>query len=282
MPTWFWLSPTSKAICRFGTPSAASRTMRARCATRREACSPCALRSSSRLSSFVMRSAGTIRMALPPVFPQSPVPTAAVLLLSPHQCRTERLHQCRLVLLQPAQARGLRLGYLDETRHHPVRPAVVAAVAAGEAVGEGRYQPVDPGQPLRPEDDRQGGDLTRRQAVDLVVGRHDVGTTVEVEPARHPGEGFQGGGQVDGPQVVAGALEARQPVGRPTRSVPVEDDSGAPEPTMDHEAGKGGPAGGEQFGHPDVLAPQVRSGTPETSAPVGVEVPTGEACERLE
>src|SRR5581483_2560858 len=104
----------------------------------------------------------------------------------------------------------------------------------------------------------------------------------EVEPARHPGEGFQGGGQVDGPQVVAGALEARQPVGRPTRSVPVEDDSGAPEPTMDHEAGKGGPAGGEQFGHPDVLAPQVRSGTPETSAPVGVEVPTGEACERLE
>src|SRR5437879_3136129 len=154
MPTWFWLSPTSMAICRFGTASAARSTMRARCATRRDTCSPCALRSSSRLSSLVMRSAGTIRMALPPVsipqFPRTQLLYCCVATCdSAHQRRAEGFDQRSLVLLQPAESGGLRLSHLDD-----LVDDALAGLSLAEAEHEARRQPVDPDQPLHPEDDR--------------------------------------------------------------------------------------------------------------------------------
>src|SRR5205823_5515427 len=230
MPTWFWFSPTSMAICRFGTPSAARSTMRARCATRRDTCSPCALRSNSRRSSFVMRSAGTIRIALPSLsqFPSSPAAT------STDKRRSERLDECRLVFVEPTEAGRFRLDRIDN-----FLPDFLGSIHCHAAGAD----PEDPDEPLHPEDGRQRPDLARRQALDLVVGRHEVGAAIEVEPARRRGEGLEGGGQVEGPQVVAGSLEARQAVGRPTWPPTVEDDAVGPEAALDHEAGKGGPTG---------------------------------------
>src|SRR5438477_1576627 len=153
MPTWFWFSPTSMAICRFGTASAARSTMRARCATRRDTCSPCALRSNSRRSSFVIRSAGTIRIALPQPF-GSPVPHTPTAVASAHRRRAERLDEARLVLFEPAEADHLLLDHLDELVNESF-----CGVRFSEAGAEPRRQPEDPDEPLHPQDGRQRPDL---------------------------------------------------------------------------------------------------------------------------
>src|SRR2546421_5301382 len=145
MPTWFWFKPTSMAICRLGTPSEARSTMRARCATRRDTCSPCALRSSSRLSSLVIRNAGTIRIALPQPFQFPSYP-------SPRLCderRPEGVDQRFFVLLQPTEVSCLVVDHLDQLVDDSLRSTLLEA---------GR-QPEDPDQPLHPEDDRQRLDL---------------------------------------------------------------------------------------------------------------------------
>src|ERR1051325_2576184 len=134
LPTWCWFQPTRRAICRLGTPAEARSTMRARCATRRDTCSPCALRSSSRLSSLVMRNAGTIRIALPQPFQFPSYP-------SPRLCderRSEGVDQRFFVLLQPAEVSCLVVDHLDQLVDNTLRDTLL----------EARREPEDPDQSL--------------------------------------------------------------------------------------------------------------------------------------